>query len=155
MSSAKNNESESNSQANGSVKQKRTGRPRTRFEKMVVVPTRCPTQIYTYLKAITPFRYRSLTEMFNDMLSRFLEEAPWDHGLMWRKPKTVMTVASEKTGRTGWEQVNISLEPELANKVSETAAQCGVSKACFCYTAMFWWVQYVFPPNKMMLKKPS
>jgi len=136
-----------------SVHQKPIGRPRTRFEKMKPVPTRCPEPIYTYLKGISPFLGPSLTGMFNTMLTRFIDERPWEHGLHWRKPKTAMTYAGGKTGRTGWEQVNIQLTPDLAERVSETAVQCGVSKACFCYTAMFWWVQYIYPPNKMMAPK--
>lgn len=133
-----------------SHKQRRIGRPRTRFERMEPVPTRCPDQIYTYLKGITPFRYGSLTAMFADMLTRFINERPWEHGLHWRKPKTAMTYANGAVGRTGWVQVNIQLTRELAEQVERLATSCGVSKACFCYTAMFWWVQYIFPPNKMM-----
>ena len=136
-----------------SIYQKPIGRPRTRFEKMKSVPTRCPEPIYTYLKGISPFLGPSLADMFNTMLSRFIAEKPWEHGLHWRKPKTAMTYAGGRTGRTGWEQVNIQLVPELADLVTQTAAACGVSKACFCYSAMFWWVQYIYPPNKIMLKK--
>ncbi len=134
-----------------SHKNRRIGRPRTRFEQMEPVPTRCPDQIYTYLKGITPFRYSSMTAMFDDMLTRFIKERPWERGLHWRKPKTAMTYAHGQVGRTGWVQVNIQLTPALAEQVGNQAQLCGVSKACFCYTAMFWWVQYIFPPNKMVL----
>lgn len=134
-----------------SHKQRRIGRPRTRFEQMETVPTRCPDQIYTYLKGISPFRYNSLTAMFDDMLTRFIKERPWEHGLHWRKPKTAMTYTHGQAGRTGWVQVNIQVTPSLAKEVGSQAELCGVSKACFCYTAMFWWVQYIYPPNKMML----
>lgn len=129
------------------------GRPRTRLEALKTVPTRCPAQIYTYLKGISPFLYGSLTEMFEDMMSRFVSERPWEHGLHWRKPKTATTFAGGEQGRTGWEQINMQLPPKLADEVSKTSDDCGVSNAAFCYTAIFWWVQYIYPPEKMMPKK--
>lgn len=129
------------------------GRPKVRFEVLKAVPTRCPSQIYTYLKGISPFLYSSLTEMFEDMMTRFLKESPWEHGLHWRKPKTATTFANGETGKTGWEQVNMQLPPKLADQVSKTATECGISNAAFCYTAIFWWVQYIYPPEKMINKK--
>jgi len=129
------------------------GRPRVRFEALKAVPTRCPAQIYTYLKGIAPFLYGSLTEMFEDMMTRFTNERPWEHGLHWRKPKTATTFAGGEQGRTGWEQVNMQLPPTLADLVTKTSNECGVSNAAFCYTAIFWWVQYIYPPEKMMPKR--
>ncbi|MBN3815190.1 hypothetical protein G3N57_00580 [Paraburkholderia sp. Se-20369] len=128
----------------------RIGRPKTRFEDLEAVPTRCPSHIYTYLRGITPFLYPSLTAMFEDMISRFLNEQPWEHGLHWRKPKTAMTYAKGMAGATGWSQVNIQLPPELKERVTNVASVCGVSNACLCYTAIFWWVQYIYPPAKMV-----
>ncbi|WP_131202103.1 MULTISPECIES: hypothetical protein [Burkholderia] len=129
---------------------RRIGRPKTRLDELKAVPTRCPTQIYTYLKGITPFLYSSLTAMFEDMMRRFLAERPWEHGLHWRKPKTAVTFAGGVTGRTGWEQVNMQLPADLAAEVEATATLCGVSRAAFCYTSIFWWVQYIYPPAKML-----
>ncbi|TCK31789.1 hypothetical protein B0G84_8843 [Paraburkholderia sp. BL8N3] len=128
----------------------RIGRPKTRLEDLEAVPTRCPAHIYTYLKGITPFLYPSLTAMFEDMIGRFLNEQPWEHGLHWRKPKTAMTYANGMAGTTGWSQVNIQLTPELKERVTTTAEMCGVSNACLCYTAIFWWVQFIYPPAKMV-----
>lgn len=134
---------------------RRIGRPKTRLEELRAVPTRCPSQIYTYLKGITPFLYNSLTAMFEDMLRRFLAERPWEHGLHWRKPKTAMSYAGGQAGKTGWEQVNIQLPQDLAELVGETATDCGVSRACLCYTAIFWWVQFIYPPAKMLGSKEA
>lgn len=133
----------------------RIGRPKTRLEDLKAVPTRCPAQIYTYLKGITPFLYPSLTAMFEDMMKRFLDERPWEHGLHWRKPKTAMTFAGGTSGKTGWEQVNIQLPQELAQSVAVTAESCGVSSAALCYTAIFWWVQYIYPPAKMTARQAT
>lgn len=136
-----------------SAQGKSIGRPKVRFEALKAVPTRCPAQIYTYLKGISPFLYGSLTEMFEDMMTRFLAEKPWEHGLHWRKPRTATTFAGGEQGRTGWEQVNMQLPPKIADAVAKSAGECGVSNAAFCYTAIFWWVQYIYPPEKMMPKK--
>lgn len=133
-----------------SIHGRRIGRPKTRLETLKAVPTRCPEHIYTYLKGIMPFLYQSLTAMFEDMMTRFLREQPWEHGLHWRKPKTALTFAGGQTGRTGWEQVNMQLPPDLATEVERAAEICGVSRAAFCYTAIFWWVQYIYPPSKML-----
>jgi hypothetical protein len=132
---------------------KNIGRPKIRFEALKTVPTRCPAQIYTYLKGISPFLYGSLTEMFEDMMTKFMLERPWEHGLHWRKPKTATTFANGETGKTGWEQVNMQLPPSLAEQVTKTATECGISNAAFCYTAIFWWVQYIYPPEKMIPKR--
>ncbi len=132
------------------IRLQRHGRPKTRLEKLQVVPSRCPAQIYTYLKGITPFLYPSLTRMFEDMLRRFVAERPWENGLHWRRPKTATTIARGALGKTGWEQLNIQLPQELAEQVRQTAKVCGVSSACLCYTAIFWWVQYIYPPAKML-----
>lgn len=129
------------------VTPKRLGRPKTRLEEPRVVPTRCPSNMYTYMKMIAPLEWRSLTGMFQDMMTRFLSMEPWNHGLMWRKPRTALTYQEGVPGRTGWEQVNIQLPPDLADRVDRAAEASGVSKAAFCYTAMFWWIQYVYPPQ--------
>lgn len=131
------------------VRPKKLGRPRTQLEKPKVVPTRCPAHMYTYLKMIAPLRWRSLSAMFQDMMARFLEMEPWNHGLMWRKPRTALTFADGMAGKTGWEAVNMQLPPELAERVEHAATLAGVSKAAFCYTAMFWWVQFMYPPARV------
>lgn len=135
------------------IRPQRYGRSRTRLEKLQVVSSRCPAQIYTYLKGITPFLYPSLTRMFEDMLGRFVAERPWENGLHWRRPKAATTIVKGTFGKTGWEQLNIRLSKELAERVRQTAKVCGVSSACLCYTAVFWWVQYIYPPAKMLENK--
>jgi hypothetical protein len=99
-----------------------------------------------------PFRYPSLTAMFADMLRRFIDEKPWEHGLHFRKPKTPLSHGGGNIATTGWEQVNLLLTHELAEEVTKVAEHCGHSRAAFCYTAIFWWVSYVFPPAQFRLK---
>jgi hypothetical protein len=90
--------------------------------------------------------------MFADMLRRFLDEKPWQHGLHFRKPKTTLAHAGSTVATTGWEQINILLTVELAEELGKAADACGQSKAAFCYTAIFWWVSYVFPPAQFKLE---
>jgi hypothetical protein len=134
---------------------KRRGRPITRFEKKVILPTRCPDHVFTYLKAIQPFLHRSLTAMFEDMLTLFIKERPWERGLHWRKPKSVSIHKNGVDGQTSWRQVNIEVCSELSKQVAHEANVCGQSKASFCYTAIFWWVQHKYPPREVVALKKS
>src|SRR5260364_187041 len=128
----------------------RSGRPRTRLEALQIVPTRCPMQIYTYLKSIAPYLYPSLTQMFEDTLRRFFTERPWEHGLHWRQPKSALTVAGKNLWQTAWTQVNMRLPEERVAQRHQAVQVCGISLAGVCDTAVFWWAQYVYPPMKMI-----
>ena len=130
---------------------KTLGRPVVRSEPLIPVPTHCPGQMYTYFKAIYPYYYKSLTEMFEDMVRRFAEEQPYLHGLQFRRPKTTSEKLGESTGLTGWVQCNVRLPEDLRARVVAIAETHNQSNAAVCYTAMFWWAQYVYPP-KVVLK---
>jgi hypothetical protein len=126
---------------------KAIGRPKTRFEPLRTVPTRCPAEVLKYLKGLSASQGISLTTMFEDMLRRFLEDRPWDHGLIWRKPKVATTTIGGSKGTTGWVQANLQVPQDLADRVEQVADLHGVSKAALAYTAMFWWCQYIYPPR--------
>lgn len=128
------------------------GRPVVRTEPLKPIPTHCPTQMYTYFKAIYPYYWKSLTEMFEDMMTRFVNEAPYEHGLVFRKPRTSQEKLGESDGLTGWTQCNVRLPYDVAEKVKAIATTHDQSSSAVCYTAMFWWAQYVYPP-KVVLKK--
>lgn len=128
------------------------GRPVVRTEPLKPIPTHCPTQMYTYFKAIYPYHWKSLTEMFEDMMTRFVEEEPYKHGLVFRKPRTSLEKLGESSGLTGWSQCNVRLPLGIAEKVKAVAITYDQSSAAVCYTAMFWWAQYVYPP-KVVLKQ--
>lgn len=140
-----------------SHKGKKLGRPRSRFNELKTIPTRCPEHMYLYLKSLYPQRWASLTGMYDDMFRQFIAERPWEHGLVWRKPKATLVHVGSLENRTGWVQVNIQVDINLskaAEKVAEALTNEGarVSMAMFAYTAIFWWVQYVFPPLRKTTK---
>lgn len=118
------------------------GRPTSRFTPVRIVQTRVPDAMYRYCKTIQPLRYETLMEMFDEMLTKFRAEKPWDNGLMWRKPKTALQAG----GKTGWKQININMEEDQKVALTSLCEQLGVSSATFCYTAIYWWIEYVNPP---------
>lgn len=125
------------------------GRPKTRPDDLVPIPTRCPEMVHMYLKAITPYHYKTLTEMFEDMLKRFLDERPWEKGLFFRRPRSTSATSSGVKGATGWTQVNMYVPPDLADRINAVLMTHGnVTKAEFAYTAIYWWVEYIHPPKK-------
>lgn len=127
---------------------KPVGRPLSRLNVLKVVQTRVPVPMYKYCKILYPAKYRTLTEMFEDMVSIFREERPWKiGGLHWRKPKAAITYHDGEVGKTGWEQINIHLDAEIKKEVSLLCKTLGVSMATFCYTAIYWWIVYKHPPN--------
>lgn len=137
-----------------SYKGKMLGRPRTRFNELKTIPTRCPEHMYLYLKGLYPRRWASLTAMYDDMLKQFVEERPWEHGLKWKKPQTTLVRVGGQENRTGWIQVNIQVDIGLAKSVEKIAHMQDprVSMAMFAYTAIFWWIQYEFPPQGTVKK---
>jgi hypothetical protein len=126
-------------------KKGRIGRPQIRLESLVTIPTRTPEALLRYMKAIYPFRYASLTAMYKEMLTRFLDTRPWEEGLDWRKPKGRVEKSGGQIAATGWIQVNVQTTKELKEKVIAVAKTNGVTNAVVVYTAMFWWAMYIMP----------
>ncbi|MDP3008235.1 MAG: hypothetical protein Q8N30_04090 [Methylococcales bacterium] len=121
------------------------GRPRSRLEELDVIQTRIPEPMYKYCKVIQSMKYSSLTEMFDDMLARFDNERPWDAGLLWRRPKSAMTYQASDSSRTGWKQINLNLTKERKEKIVTTCKTLDISMSTYSYTAIYWWIQYVYP----------
>lgn len=124
------------------------GRPRSRLEDLQVIQTRIPEPMYRYCKVVQSIRYPSLTEMFEDMLLRFHNEKPWNHGLLWRQPKSALTYKAADSSRTGWKQININLKKELKDNIVITCRNNGLSMSTYTYTALYWWIEYVYPQKK-------
>lgn len=53
------------------------------------------------------------------------------------KPRTVL----------GWNTFNLQVSDELKEQVERLCAELDVSMSVFCYTAIFWWVKYMYPPT--------
>ena len=131
-----------------SARGKKIGRPIERTGKRASLPTRCPIEVIRYLKGFAGSQGMTLTRMYEDMLRRFVEDCPWEHGLMWRKPRVSTTkIGGNVVGTTGWVQVNIHIPTDLAESVQAVSETAQVSKAALGYTAMFWWCQYIYPPR--------
>ena len=132
----------------GKKKSTAAGRPRIRLEKLATIPTRCPISMHNYFKMIYPFRYKSLTELYEVMLERFIALEAWDHGVTWRNPRVQISRTVAGNTETGWQVVNVSVSEELKIRVVNISKLHKVSAASFVYTAMFWWVMYVMPPSQ-------
>lgn len=118
-------------------------RPTARTEEVETIPTRCPESLHRYMKMIYPVSYSSLTAMFEDMLTRFIDQRPWENGLDWRKPKSRVERSGGVVAATGWCQVNVQITAGMKEKITAIAKTTGVTNSVFVYTAMFWWSMYI------------
>lgn len=131
------------------------GRPRTRIAPLVTLPTRCPEALHRYLKTIYPLEHSSLTAYYEHILTEFIKQRPWDHGLCWRKPRVRVVVMGDGLGSTGWAQVNVQVPKKMADDIEKLVKTLGVSRAAFLYTAFFWWAMYMKPPRKYLPPAPA
>lgn len=125
--------------------------------------TRMPAPVLTDLKhRLAPLYGGTLLKMYDTMIRAFFREAPWLHGLKWRETQalsrreetiervragdgSVLETPVTTTVATGWVQVNMRLEPELAERVKSVAAANGVSPSTVLYTAVYYWIWYKNP----------
>ncbi|MDR5791718.1 hypothetical protein P9281_34795 [Caballeronia sp. LP003] len=121
----------------------------TQLEKSDFVQTRCPAQIIVYLKSLAMLKYGTLLKMHDDMLRKFIASAPWEKNppLNWRKPRAAQTVAGESVSQTGWKTFNVQVSSDLKAEVMQRSEELGVSASSFVYTAIYWWVAYIWPPK--------
>lgn len=123
--------------------------PMARTEALETIPTRCPESLHRYMKMIYPVSYSSLTMMFEEMLTRFIAQRPWEHGLDWRKPRSRIERSGGVTAATGWCQVNVQTTASMKEKITAIAKTTGVTNSVFVYTAMFWWSMYIMPARSV------
>lgn len=127
---------------------KKVGRPRSQHKIMGTIQTRAPARMLKYCQILRTLKFDSLMDMFEKMLREFDKEKPWEHGLKWRHPRSSKAQAKDEIRMTGWEPVNINIEASFKEEISNRCKVMGVSMATYCYTAIYWWVQYVYPPEK-------
>ena len=132
------------------------GRPAIHEQPLEPLQTRVPKALRDYLKILPVLRlpdgrhYGTQQAMFEDCLVRFMREKPWKAGLAWRQPRATKP---SPAGSTGWVQINIMVEAGFKRKVVAEAERLAasaegaerLSPAGFCYTALYWWAQYVYP----------
>lgn len=118
------------------------GRPKSRDYDPAGLQTRITENIVRMLKQIVANKYKNATEMYQDMINQFLTEKPYNHGLQWRTPKSVKASINGESMDTGWILVAIQVRPEIKEEVLLVCAGQDISVATFCYTAIFWWIEY-------------
>lgn len=129
----------------------RLGRPKVYApgEEPVIVPTRIPTDFHSALKylAVVPneqgISYGSEIKMYDALLTRFLEERPFERAFTWRTCGSIMRYENGQKDRTSWKQLNVQMKQAMKHEVEMVAAQQNQSVAAFLYSALFWWVYTV------------
>ena len=141
--------------AKGVKTTRRLGRPVSRLEKLEVIPTHCPESLHRYLKTIYPYRFPSLTALYEKMLTQFIDSRIWEHGVEWRKPRTSRMSIEGEEAKTGWILVNLQVPEALKKKVRKLSEKEDVSMATIAYTAMYWWAMYMMPATSVAGPKPK
>lgn len=121
----------------------------TQTEKSDFVQTRCPAQIITYLKSLAMLKYGTLLQMHDDLLKKFIASEPWAKNppLNWRKPRAAQTTSGDAISQTGWKTFNVQVSPAMKEQIMQLSGELGVSASSFVYTALYWWVAYIYPPK--------
>jgi len=110
---------------------------------LVLMQTRLPSALRLYLKAYAKQHGSSLESACQDILSLFIQQAPWQQGLLWRAPSSHR---SDKGERQGWAQFNLFLPAEMAAQLESLAQQLHISRASVSYTGLFWFAKHISPP---------
>ena len=122
---------------------KKTGEP------YVEIPTRAPVKMQMYAKTLAFALGKPLKAMYKDAAERFFREKPWEHGLAWRPTKGLTTTIKDTIGQkeaTGWMQVNMRFPVAFGNDLERLAVEQGVSLSSVCYTMLYWWTWWIYPP---------
>ncbi|WP_434716381.1 hypothetical protein [Paraburkholderia sp. A3RO-2L] len=121
----------------------------TQIEKSDFVQTRCPAQIITYLKSLAMLKYGTLLQMHDDLLKKFIASEPWAKTppLNWRKPRAAQTTSGDAISQTGWKTFNVQVSPAMKEQIMQLSSELEVSASSFVYTAIYWWVAYIYPPK--------
>ena len=107
------------------------------------IPTRITTPLRAYLKAYAKVHGVTLEDLVQQILEKFLQLEPYNHGLQWRTPGSHRSADAAKQG---WRQLNIYLTPQLSAQLIGLEAHTGLSRAAILYTALFWFAKYMRPP---------
>ena len=121
----------------------------TQTEKSDFVQTRCPAQIITYLKSLAMLKYGTLLQMHDDMLKKFIASEPWAKSppLNWRRPRAAQLTNGDAVSQTGWKTFNVQVSAGMKEEIMRRSGEQGVSASSFVYTAIYWWVAYIWPPK--------
>lgn len=123
-------------------------------KQFVIMQTSLPGQIQVYLRQLGLVHYGSLHAVYEDMVSKFLAVRPWEANppLAWRE-------APVRHGAAGCSVANVAISPGLAERLVKALEEIndkhwagherrGITRKTFLYTAVYWWVTFVYPQGK-------
>lgn len=113
-------------------------------EDKSLVQTRVPQALRLYLRAYAKHHNLKMEGLLSEVLEHFLNLRPDLHGVQWRVPQSHR---SEAASAAGWAQINALVPDDIAGKVAGLANQIGISRATLAYTALYWFVRYMRPPE--------
>lgn len=125
------------------TERRRPGRP-AKGAVTKLVSTRCPSVAFSYLKARAALQEKPLNQLMNEIIEMFCTDRPWLSGLKWRIPRRVDGVDGV---RSGWKQLPIRLDVATAERFTAVQRGAGISMAGCAYTAIYWYIQYKYPPG--------
>lgn len=109
-----------------------------------------PATSASYLEQLALLHYGSLSEEYEDMIRKFIKVAPWSAWppLDWRKPPI--------TTPFGAVRITVPATTDLHECMDDTIDQINtinrhtldfprITKQVFVYTAIVWWITYVYP----------
>lgn len=120
----------------------------------VIMQTGLPRHIQVYLKQLGIVHYGSLQAVYEDMVTKFLNVKPWaaNPPLDWREAPT-------RQGSAGCTVANVALSVGLTERMRKELEEIndkrwpghekyGITIKTFLYTAVYWWVTFVYPQNR-------
>jgi hypothetical protein len=108
-----------------------------------LVQTRVPHALRNYLKAYAKHHGLKMEALLAEVLSHFMALRPDQQGLTWRTPQSHR---SDAGAASGWAQINLLIDDEVAGRLAGLAMDLGISRATLAYTALYWYAKYMRPP---------
>lgn len=129
--------------------------------EFVPAQTSVPDWMMTYCRQLADVHYeRKLNRMYVHVLESFLDNEPWkaQPPFDWREARIHRSKGQpvRTNADPGWVPMNMLIPTELYNRIS-TAIEIaevnayaanlkrGLSMRTFLFTAISWWVMYVYP----------
>lgn len=123
------------------------------MEPLVNMQTVLPDHVLTYLRQLAIVHYGSLQAVYEDMVIKFIKVTPWSSTppLPWRD--------APMRNSAGCTVANVTVSKETADKLDDALLEInkssypgheryGITRKTFLYTAIFWWVTYIYPQQR-------
>jgi len=102
--------------------------------------------------------HQTLNSLLAEILFYFLKEKPYEKGLKFQIPGSLIEQENGQPVRTNWNNFNVFLPDGLKEEMKEeikrlhSQGDLSISSARFVYTAIFWWLNTVEPENSQKQK---